>query len=55
MKIDLEVMINLKVKSYFFFTALLITLSSCSNVSVKTNDNFEVVEFPDGSDEGSEG
>ena len=42
-------MINPKVKSCIFFTALLIALSSCSSVSVETDDNFEVVELPDGS------
>ena len=42
-------MINPKVTSLSFFTALIIALSSCSSVSVETEDNFEVVELPDGS------
>ena len=42
-------MINLKVTSCILFTASLIALSSCSGVSVETDDNFEVVELPDGS------
>ena len=42
-------MINTKVTSYVFFTALLIALSSCSSVGIETVDNFEVVELPDGS------
>jgi ferric-dicitrate binding protein FerR (iron transport regulator) len=45
----MENMINLKLSSFAFFTALLIALSSCSSVSVETDDNFEVVELPDGS------
>jgi ferric-dicitrate binding protein FerR (iron transport regulator) len=49
MKLELQNMINLKVTSYAFFTASLIALSSCSSVSVETEDNFEVVELPDGS------
>ena len=42
-------MINPKVTSYIFFAALLIAVPSCSSVSVETEDNFEVVELPDGS------
>jgi ferric-dicitrate binding protein FerR (iron transport regulator) len=49
MKLDFENMINPKVISYIFFTALVTGLSSCSSVSVETADNFEVVELPDGS------
>src|SRR5688572_1735911 len=45
----MENMINLKLSSFTFFTASLIALSSCSSVSVETEDNFEVVELPDGS------
>ena len=45
----MENMINLKLSSFTFFTASLIALSSCSSVSVETDDNFEVVELPDGS------
>ena len=42
-------MINPKVTTYIFFIALLNVLSSCSGVNVETEDNFEVVELPDGS------
>lgn len=42
-------MIKLKITSYIFFAASLMALSSCSSVSVETEDNFEVVELPDGS------
>ncbi|HMG90421.1 MAG TPA: FecR domain-containing protein [Chryseolinea sp.] len=42
-------MINLQTTFIFFFTASLMVLSSCSSVSVETEDNFEVVELPDGS------
>jgi ferric-dicitrate binding protein FerR (iron transport regulator) len=49
MKLNLESMISPKVTSYIFFIASLIALSSCSSVTVETEDNFEVVELPDGS------
>src|SRR5688572_10912643 len=49
MKLDFENMIKPNVTFYIFFTALVITLSSCSSVSVETDDNFDVVELPDGS------
>ena len=42
-------MINLKLASFILFTASLVALTSCSNVSVETEDNFEMVELPDGS------
>jgi len=42
-------MINPKVTSYIFFATSLIVFSSCSSVTVETEDNFEVVELPDGS------
>jgi ferric-dicitrate binding protein FerR (iron transport regulator) len=42
-------MMNSKITYYFFVTASLIGLLSCSSVSVETDDNFEVVELPDGS------
>jgi hypothetical protein len=42
-------MINLKVTSFILIIASLILISSCSTISVETNDNFEVVELPDGS------
>jgi ferric-dicitrate binding protein FerR (iron transport regulator) len=49
MKLNLENMISPKITSYIFFTTAFIALSSCSSVSVETQDNFEVVELPDGS------
>ena len=48
-KLELENMINPKVTSFIFFTASLIALSSCSSIGVETENNFEVVELPDGS------
>lgn len=42
-------MTNIKVTSFILTIALLIILSSCSSSSVKTSDNFDVVELPDGS------
>lgn len=42
-------MTNLKITSYIFLAATLISLFSCSGVSVETKENFELVELPDGS------
>ena len=42
-------MTNLKVISFIFIAVSLTVLISCSNVDVSTNDNFDIVELPDGS------
>lgn len=42
-------MVRTKCTFYTLIASSLIALSSCSSVSVETQDNFEVVELPDGS------
>lgn len=42
-------MINLKSLVPITFLAIIVALSACSNEVIETNDNFEVVELPDGS------
>ncbi len=42
-------MIHLKILPYIFYFSIMLTFSSCSSVTVKTEDNFEVIELPDGS------
>lgn len=40
---------NFKLLPLISFFSAIILLGACSNMKVKTSDNYEVVELPDGS------